>query len=111
MTTEEVQGIAVITVSRSVIDVTNSEQFAMDLAEATRDAERFVIDLSNVQFIDSSGLGKIVTVVRKTKDARRSLAICCARPAVTVLFNMVKLHQIVQIFPGRDEAITHLSGS
>lgn len=58
--------------------------------------QRLVLDLSHVRFVDSSGLGAIVTTQRKLGRARH-LVICGAADAVLRVFSLARLDKIFQI--------------
>jgi len=91
------------------IDVNNSSQFSRDLKEIIKNENKtFILDLQNIAFIDSSGLGAIVSILRELNESGRKLVLCDAAPAVEVLFNMVRLSQIADICKSRDDALLKL---
>ena len=67
-----------------------------------------ILDLSNVEFIDSSGLGAIVSSL-KTIGPAGDLVICGARDSVMSLFRLTRMNRVFQIFSTEDEALTALS--
>jgi anti-sigma B factor antagonist len=69
---------------------------------------QIVLDLSEVEFVDSSGLGAIVTT-QKRLGAERDLVICGANDPVTRLFKLARLDKIFQIVTDQDEALAALS--
>jgi anti-sigma B factor antagonist len=81
------------------IDVMNVDAFQAALQSRLGEGARLVLDLGNVQFIDSSGLGKIVATLRSFRDRRGEMRICGVQPPVMVLFQMVKLMDIAGIDP------------
>lgn len=109
MDVQSFDDLSVITITDAVVDVTNSERIATEIASARGNARNIVLDLHNVQFIDSSGMGKIVFLVKHAKDEDGRVGLCAVNPSVMVLFNLVKLHQIVSIFPDTAEAIRAFS--
>ena len=84
------------------IDFMGSEAFLASLLGFLGDEVRLILDLSEVQFIDSSGLGKIVAALRAFRERGGDLRICGAQAPVEVLFTMVRLGDIVGIYA--DEA-------
>ncbi|MBN1103402.1 MAG: STAS domain-containing protein [Deltaproteobacteria bacterium] len=70
---------------------------------------RLILDLSCVEFIDSSGLGAMVSTL-KTIGNRGDLVICGVQKAVMNLFQLTRMNRVFRIFPSREEALTSLSG-
>jgi anti-sigma B factor antagonist len=93
------------------IDVLNSEEFQASLLSLMEGKTRLVLDLSMVQFIDSSGLGKIITALRSLREKGGEMRICSVQPPVQVLFTMVRLGEIVGIDPDRETAALELGKS
>ena len=69
---------------------------------------RIVLDLSEVDFIDSSGLGAIVSSL-KTLGNDGDLVICGIRETVMGLFKITRMNRVFQIFATESEAIEALS--
>jgi anti-sigma B factor antagonist len=69
---------------------------------------RIVLDLSEVDFIDSSGLGAIVSSL-KTLGSDGDLVICGIRETVMGLFKITRMNRVFQIFASESEAIEALS--
>lgn len=69
---------------------------------------RIVLDLSHVDFIDSSGLGAIVSSL-KTIGNNGDLVICGIQETVMSLFKLTRMNRVFQIFPSQPEAIKALS--
>ncbi len=93
------------------IDIVNSESFNDSLLSHLGEGARLVLDLSNVQFIDSSGLGKIIFALRSFRDRGGDLRICSVQPPVMVLFTMVRLREIAGIDKTVEESTAALLGS
>jgi len=63
-----------------------------------------ILDLSEVQFVDSSGCGAILGYLRQLNSAGGDLKLCTVSKPVRSLFELVRLHRILDIFNTRDEA-------
>jgi anti-sigma B factor antagonist len=68
---------------------------------------RIVLDLSEVDFIDSSGLGAIVSSL-KTLGNDGDLVICGIRETVMGLFKITRMNRVFQIFADQPEALKAL---
>jgi len=91
------------------VDSSNALSFGEELEEAISGKDPCILDLEEIEFVDSSGLGKIVSTLRTARERDQAVYICNPRPAVQVLFNMVRLSQIARIYPSREEAIQSLN--
>lgn len=67
------------------------------------ETEIVLIDLKNVNFIDSSGLGALVAAMQTLKKANRKLFVCSINEQVKMIFELTKVDKILQIYPDRDE--------
>src|SRR3954471_4936690 len=71
-----------------------------------------LIDLSECEFIDSTGLATLVAAWKamNERDGQgESLVLCCPDEQVERLFKLTGLDDAISILPGRDEAIETLS--
>jgi anti-sigma B factor antagonist len=66
-------------------------------------AEWIVLDLSEVEFVDSSGLGAIVSAL-KLLGRRGDLVISGARESVQALFKLTRMDKVFRMFPTVQEA-------
>lgn len=65
----------------------------------------FVIDLSELQHINSSGLGVLITLLTKARKTGGEVYLAGPSDYIGNLLLITKLNTIFQIFPSRDEAI------
>jgi anti-sigma B factor antagonist len=68
---------------------------------------RIVLNLSQVDFVDSSGLGAIVSCL-KTLGGNGDLVICGIQETVMSLFQLTRMNRVFQIFPTEAEALKAL---
>lgn len=73
----------------------------------TQGPSNLILDLSGIDFVDSSGLGALVQLVKKAKDAQGSLQLI-ANPRVMQTVKLVRLEKFLAIQPSVDEAIANL---
>jgi len=111
MTVDVNDKVCIVTPEMKQIDVNNSQIFSKDLKDIIlRNKAAFILDLQNIGFIDSSGLGAIVSVLRDLNGLGGKMVLCNAAPAVEVLFKMVRLSQIAEIYKTKDDALFSLKG-
>lgn len=89
--------IAVISVNSSRIDAASAIRFK-DLVRdcAPKSAKRVVLDLADVDFVDSSGLGAIVAVM-KLLAPERKLELSGMGATVAKVFSLTRMDQVFTI--------------
>lgn len=91
---------------RGEIHVTTAPEFSRRLNEAiARGKTSVVLDLSAVEFIDSTGLSVLLNGLRRVTRAQGRLALVCANPTVLRLFEITKLDTTFDIRSSREDAI------
>lgn len=63
-----------------------------------------ILDIRDVPFVDSAGLGAVVGGIRRLREAGASVALCCTRSSVLRLLRMTGLDRIVPIAESPAEA-------
>lgn len=90
------------------IDASVSTSFKGRMVDWINQGNRhIVLDLSEVDFIDSSGLGAIVSSL-KTLGNDGDLVICGIRETVMGLFKITRMNRVFQIFADQREALKAL---
>ena len=67
-----------------------------------------VIDLSEVQRVDSTGFGTIVLCASKLRKAGGGLHVCCAKGIVDEIAHTSNIPKVVPFYPTQQEAISAL---
>jgi anti-sigma B factor antagonist len=63
-----------------------------------------VIDLTGVSFIDSSGLGAVISGLRLTRQAGGDLRLACAKAQVLEVLSLTGLDKILSLYATPEEA-------
>jgi len=93
--------------SRIVADV--AAEFKTGLtAYVTSGKKRVILDLSQVTFIDSSGLGALIGSL-KAMGAEGELALCGAQGGVISMLKLTRMDKVFRIFATPEEAASALS--
>jgi anti-sigma B factor antagonist len=72
-------------------------------------AHRYVlIDLSEVPFMDSAGLGALIGGIRRARDNDGDVAVACNRPALTRLLHTTGFDRLVPVCESVEEAVAAL---
>jgi anti-sigma B factor antagonist len=65
-----------------------------------------VLDLSAVEFIDSTGLSVLLNALRLVTQRHGHMALVCTNPTVLRLFEITRLDATFDIRPSRKDALT-----
>ena len=109
--TEELQGnILVLRVGETRLDAARAPALREELLRHI-DAghSQIVLDLSKTDFLDSSGLGALVSAVKRL-GSKGTLAIAGAQGAVTRLFSLTRMDRVFALHPSVDAAVTQMAG-
>jgi anti-sigma B factor antagonist len=107
----EVEETGSYTLCRPVgeLDAYTVTDFRQSLGElATRPA--VVIDLSEVPFMDSAGLGALIGGIRRARENGGEVAVACSRPTLTRLLHTTGFDRIVPVTETLAEAAAALGG-
>ena len=74
-------------------------------AVVQRGRARVVVDLSEVSFIDSSGLGALVGGLKAARQAGGDLRIAAAAEQVRAVLKLTNLDRILQPYPAVEDAL------
>ena len=71
-------------------------------------SNRIVIDLSGVDFMNSSGLGLLLGTTSAVRNAGGTLSIANASEKVETIIKIAKLASVLDTHPSLDDAIAHV---
>jgi anti-sigma B factor antagonist len=87
------------------VDVYTSPSFKERLVKAIDDGcTSIVVDLEAVDFIDSSGLGVLVSGLRRVKEQNGSIRLVCTREPIMKVFRITGLDRVFPVFASVAEA-------
>jgi len=102
---DNVDGVAVAAVPVDELDASNAGEFKRDMGPVLKSNPRLVLDLSKLRFVDSSGLGTMLSCLRQLSAQGGDLKLCAMSKQVRALFELVRMHRIFEIYPTRDDAV------
>jgi len=102
---EKVDSVTVVTPRVKFLDASNNRPFKERMVELLPNIKYLLLDLQQVDFIDSSGLAALLTCLKQLSASGGDLKICCVTSPVKALFDLVKMNRIVEISRTRDEAL------
>jgi anti-sigma B factor antagonist len=90
------------------IDAANTRDFRAAVDPLLSAYRIVVLDLGEVEFIDSSGLGALLACLRTMNGKGGELRLCGLRKPVLALFELVRMHRLFAIYDDRDAALASL---
>jgi anti-sigma B factor antagonist len=104
MRTEEKGRFTVIYLEEKKIGVENIVKIKKDVLDAISvSKDTVIIDFSKVDYLDSSGMGMLLSLQKKSKD--KELRLCGLNDAVANLLKLTKLDTIFKIYDTVEEAL------
>jgi anti-sigma B factor antagonist len=98
--------VLVVELEEDHLDTRNVDAFKNDIKPFSEGESFILLDLSRVRFVDSSGLGAILSVLRQLSLRHGKLKICNAAKSVRVLFDLVRLDKIIDIYETSEAALS-----
>ena len=87
------------------VDVYTAPRLKEELVSVIEGGCQYVIvDMQNVGFIDSSGLGVLVSALRRARERNGAVRIICTRENVLKIFRITGLDKVFPIFSDAAEA-------
>jgi anti-sigma B factor antagonist len=105
LTVEKEGDVAVVMLRGEYLDASIAEEFKRDITPVLEANSRVVFDMSALQFVDSAGLGAILSCLRRLSGAGGDLKLSGMSRAVRATFEIARMHRIFDIFPTKEEAV------
>ena len=111
-TTRTLSGAAVIELSGEVDGsaaavLTDAYERAVTAGPENRDT--VVLDFAAVDYINSTGIALIVSVLAKARAERRKVVACGLSPHYREIFDITRLSDFIELFPDLDRAVSELT--
>jgi anti-anti-sigma factor len=91
------------------IDALTADEVRVYLETQVADGQsRLVLDLSQVQFMSSSGVRLILGILKSSREQGGDLCLAATQPGVSRTLQIAGLSSILKAFPSVEEAISSL---
>ena len=99
-------GVMVLEVSGKIMGGPDHDLFKGEIKGIIESGTKdIVLDFSGVPWINSTGLGILISGYHAIKGVEGTMKICCVRDRVLSIFYVSQLEKIFEVFPTRDEAL------
>ena len=96
----------IIFVHEDRLDANNSEELKREMNRLFESGSiHLIIDLNDVHFIDSSGLGALVSGFKNAATIHGSIKLCSLQSQVKSMFELTRLQRVFDIFQTTDDAL------
>jgi anti-sigma B factor antagonist len=102
---EKVGDVTIVTVNEQQLDAGNADAFRRAIAPVLQDCRKLVLDLDQVQFMDSRGCGVILSCLKHVSKGGGDLKLCRVTEPVRVVFDLIRMPSICEIVNTREEAV------
>lgn len=99
---------ALILIDSEHLDAGNIKAFKEQIGPTLNNFDNVMIDMSKLTFVDSSGLGALLSCLRTMNSKTGQLKLYSMAKPVRALFELVRMHRIFSIYNNRDEALAAL---
>jgi anti-sigma B factor antagonist len=105
LSAREESGVAILSVSGEV-DLYTAPNLDERLSALIADgAHRIVIDFSDVEFLDSTGLGVVVKTLKRVREQEGSLMVVVPNDRIQKVFRITGLDQVVTLHESLPDAV------
>lgn len=103
---------AVVVTPKGDVDASSAPQLRATLDDLlVQGVHNFVIDLSSVEFLDSSGIATLVQLFKRVRIGEGDVRVCGLQAKVQRVFALIRLDRVFDTFEGRAEALASFGGA
>jgi anti-anti-sigma factor len=111
-TIENRDNIIIFTLKNNDLTARISAKFKAEiLIHAQPDIKAFVLDLSNIEVIDSAGIGALLLAHRQLSEYGLLLILVGAQPQVMTMLEISQLDDLFEYFNNVDEALKEIEAN
>lgn len=97
--------VLVIELREDNLDAGNVGAFKEEIQHLVKQLTRVVLDMQGVKFIDSSGLGALISCLRQLKARQGDIRLCQMSPSVAALFELMRMNRVFGIHASCNDAV------
>ena len=111
---QDKDGVVVVTFKQvKILDETTIRQIGEEFKNLTIEAaadKKLLLNFERVEFMSSSMIGQIIRLNKQCKNDKVRLKLCSIKPSIMEVFNLMRLHKVLQIHAEEDEALEAFGG-
>jgi anti-sigma B factor antagonist len=103
---EKTNNVIVLKIKEERLDAHNSAELKAEMQRLFEEGnKKLLIELKEVRFIDSSGLGALVSGFKNATTYQGDLKLSSLQPQVKSMFELTRLHRVFEIFASTADAL------
>ena len=106
-----VPGTAIVGFPVDNLDAGNVKDFRAAIQAVADTHDIVMLDMQRLNFVDSSGLGALLSCLRTMKGKKGQLLLFGMTKPVRALFELVRMHRIFSIYNSQEEALMELKAA
>jgi anti-sigma B factor antagonist len=101
-------GLIILEMEGNLVDKAEAIDIGAEVEEKlTAGENRFIIDLSKLEYMNSTGLNIILNLMNKSRDKGGEAVVAAATPRIKSLFSVTKLDSVFTMKNSREEALSY----
>ena len=109
ITHTEGDNVLVVQYQEVNLDASNVRDFRESVRSVIKNQTKVVLDMSKTKFVDSSGLGALISCLRDTNGRKGDFRLCAMSRSVLALFELMRMHRVFSIYDTVDGAVNSFS--
>lgn len=87
-----------------ILDGISANQLRREISDSVENgADMILVDFQDITFMNSTGIGALVSTLRTVRSAGSELFICSLNEQVQMIFKLTKMDRVFKPFTNRDE--------
>lgn len=109
--TENIDDVLVIQVPAETLDAANAMEFKTDITALLGTSKKVALDMKRVKFMDSSGIGAMLSCLRKLHTGNGELKLFNVKENLVQLLGLVRLDRVIDIHKSKKSVIKAFKSS
>ena len=98
--------VLVIAIHEESLDASNVRDFRDSMQKMMHDQTKVVLDMSGLKFVDSSGLGALISCLRDVNSRKGDFRLSTMSRSVLALFELMRMHRVFSIHDTVEGAVS-----
>lgn len=105
LATRFVEGVAVVYCVGRIVAGAEADEFRLQVKGLLPENTSILINLRDVEYVDSGGLGALVGLYVSARNAGGELKVCCPNQRTRHVLNVTKLAGVLKVFSDEEQAV------
>jgi len=105
LTAEKIGDVVRVSVPGNHLDASVADEFKHAMGPLMEGSKKVALDMSGLRFVDSAGIGAILSSLRRLSALDGDLKLCGVTAPVRASFEIARMQRIIDIFDTCEEAL------